>query len=485
MDSDRKYCARNRRSFLKGVFDTLAAGVCAKIPGGGRLFAAPCGWRPGGSPNLVVGLVSDTHLRTARSRRPTARPWPDTFYTRALEYFRDANVDVVLHCGDMANYGEVEAIERHLEIWRRVFPKSKAPDGHKVELLAVSGNHDLEGQGMNAYVRNVYAAPDFRARHILAADVKKHWERIWGEKYENVWHKEIKGYHFFGRQWGVDQMETARQINELGPSLGLDKGCKPFFLVSHSRPFPPMRSAISRYKANALAFFGHSHISSTNWRTIYYAPDTFPRMQIPPCISPDWKIKFADGALSGNTPIQGSEATGPCRQGIVMRVYDNMLVFERREFCEGGSLGADWVMPLGKCAGREHPFSANALRKKIGTPQFRADAKLKAELAKSSAGADVVRLAIPHADGNPESRVYVYDVAITGSGGGETCRKTVYAAGCNMAVGHETNGGATTLDVPVAELPPGENVTFCVRPKTSLGTEGRPARVHFRRDGRA
>ena len=29
------------------------------------------------------------------------------------------------------------------------------------------------------------------------------WERIWGEKYEPVWHKEVKGYHFFGRNHNV------------------------------------------------------------------------------------------------------------------------------------------------------------------------------------------------------------------------------------------------------------------------------------------
>ena len=35
------------------------------------------------------------------------------------------------------------------------------------------------------------------------------WERIWGEKYEPVWHKEVKGYHFFGRHWNVDYKDFA------------------------------------------------------------------------------------------------------------------------------------------------------------------------------------------------------------------------------------------------------------------------------------
>ncbi|MBQ2625592.1 MAG: hypothetical protein IJG18_10915 [Kiritimatiellae bacterium] len=52
--------------------------------------------------------------------------------------------------------------------------------------------------------------------------------------------------------------------------------------------------------------------------------------------------------------------------------------------------------------------------------------------------------------------------------------KAVYAAGCNMGIGHEPNGGVTTLEIPTSELPPGEALTVAVRPLTSLGTSGRP-----------
>ena len=49
----------------------------------------------------------------------------------------------------------------------------------------------------------------------------------------------------------------------------------------------------------------------------------------------------------------------------------------------------------------------------------------------------------------------------------------LFAAGCNMGIGHETNGGVTTLDIPKSELPPGKTLTFAVRPLTSLGTAGK------------
>ena len=58
--------------------------------------------------------------------------------------------------------------------------------------------------------------------------------------------------------------------------------------------------------------------------------------------------------------------------------------------------------------------------------------------------------------------------------------KAVYAAGCNMGISHETNGGVTTLEIAKDELPPGQSLTFAVRPLTSLGTSGRPIITDFK-----
>ena len=53
------------------------------------------------------------------------------------------------------------------------------------------------------------------------------WERIWGEKYEPVWHKEVKGYHFFGRHWGVDEEEFAKMLEEEKERCRLAEGVSP------------------------------------------------------------------------------------------------------------------------------------------------------------------------------------------------------------------------------------------------------------------
>ena len=84
------------------------------------------------------------------------------------------------------------------------------------------------------------------------------------------------------------------------------------------------------------------------------------------------------------------------------------------------------------------------------------------------------------ADGNPNSRVYAYEVVVVGEPGTPKLHKAVYATGCNLGIGHEPNGGMTTLDIPKSELPPGKTLTFVVRPLTSLGTYGKAIATEFK-----
>ena len=187
------------------------------------------------------------------------------------------------------------------------------------------------------------------------------------------------------------------------------------------------------------------------------------------------------------------------RQGYVVRVYDDMLTIERREFGEGGRLGTDWIMPLGQF--NPHPFSKGELKKVIGEPQFRKGAKLEVSLdsncnkiektadnnpvnpvnpVQDDSASSRLCVRIPLADGNPDSRVYAYEVEVTGDEGTPKLCKAIYAAGCNMGIGHEPNGGMTTLDIPKSELPPGKTLTFAVRPLTSLGTSGKAIATTFK-----
>jgi hypothetical protein len=161
------------------------------------------------------------------------------------------------------------------------------------------------------------------------------------------------------------------------------------------------------------------------------------------------------------------------------------------------------VLPLGKYA--PHPFSRDELKKVVGEPQFREGAKLEVE---NVANLEMLPIAniqsqletgnigigntgnignivikIPLANGNPDSRVYAYEVVVVGDEGTPKLYKAVYAAGVNRGIGHEPNGGVTTLEIPASELPPGKSLTFAVRPLTSLGTFGKPIATEFKASG--
>ena len=336
----------SRREFLSGA---LAFGGL----GGWRLFAAPSGWKHGGKPNLVFGVLADTHFRMDSEWRRGIKT--DRFLVAALEYFRSQNVDAVMHCGDMADRGLVEEMRLHADAWRRVFPENRTPDGHVVEKLFVTGNHDIDawhkGFDFTRFVPNKAEWPE----KVLNTDIAGHWRRIWGEEYEPVWHKTVKGYHFFGMNWipndhGQGEAELSRCIDETMGSLVHEekRNPAPFFFISHNITHGRFNRAIKKHP-NAFGLWGHWHFSAANWGVVRMLNETTPGVQCPAC--PAWWR--SDGKWMGGgdnritkVPLEGKLQGGKWEQGLVVRVYDDMLTIERREFSEGGSLGADWVMPL-------------------------------------------------------------------------------------------------------------------------------------------
>ena len=137
----------NRRDFIGG---TLASLGFSALPGG-LIFAAPPGWKHGGRPNLVFGVVSDTHLRTANKGNGIGANWPVKYFAAALEYFKAQGVDAVVHCGDFAHRGQVREMEFHARAWGKVFGKSGGP----VKLF-VTGNHDADGATYGDFVEKRY-----------------------------------------------------------------------------------------------------------------------------------------------------------------------------------------------------------------------------------------------------------------------------------------------------------------------------------------
>ena len=253
------------------------------------------------------------------------------------------------------------------------------------------------------------------------------------------------------------------------------KGEKPFFILSHARNHFACNHALRAFP-NAIAFFGHWHQSNADWKSIYYDSfgGFFPNIEIGACRAEDGGNDLEHDEEEAKALRPKAETGGerthnqgfPSRQAMIVNVYDDMVVFERHEVGEGGRLGPDWVMPLGAFA--PHPFSRAELAKVIGAPGFPPKAKL--EIQKVSGN---LRIKIPMADGNAQSRVYAYNVVVVGDDPKARYFKSVYFSGVNSAVGHEPDKGVTTVDIPGAELPAGKKLTIAVRPVSSLGTKGK------------
>ena len=114
--------------------------------------------------------------------------------------------------------------------------------------------------------------------------------------------------------------------------------------------------------------------------------------------------------------------------------------------------------------------------KVAAAPEF--PPKTKLDVGKTNDGG--LRIKIPKADGNPDCRVYGYQIVVAGDDRKAALKKNCYARGYNMGMGYEPDGGVTTLEIPVSELPAGKKLTIGVRPLSSLGTKGKSISTTFR-----
>ena len=469
----------NRREFAKGGLAALGFLALDGLP----VFAAPAGFKPKKKPNLAFGILSDTHLRVEWDGKSLYRTMTLDYVRNAFKLFKERNVDAFLHLGDAAHRAADRELEFHRELFEEVFGKSGGP----VKLL-VPGNHEwFDCRDMHQKIWSDWQD------HSLVCDFPRLWGRAWGVQFEEMWHKEVNGYHFFGRDWNVDEIKFADFILSNAESCGL-KGKKPFFILSHRRHHFGFCHALREYP-NAIAFFGHWHQSNADWKSIYFDKfgGFFPSIECGACrfdggntLDANESVLKEKFAASDKKPEEKEQDWHsnkvPSRQAMVVNIYDDFVMFERHEVGQGGNLGPDWVLPLKwrekKDANGEpfkHPFSRDMLARRIGTPEFPAKAKL--EIGRIG---DALNLTIPLADGSPKSRVFAYDVVVIGDNPAKKFFKSAYFEGVNLGIGHEPDGGITKVELPMAELPAGKKLTIAVRPISSLGTKGKAIATKWR-----
>ena len=420
-----------RRGLLKGGMASL--GFLAL--GDTGLFAAPKDWRPKKKPNLTFGVVSDTHMRCHYDGKSFYSRYDVFFDDQALvevmKVFKRAKVDAILHCGDITDNGMVREMEFYKEVWDKVYGTDPRPAN-----LICTGNHDVdESYDWAKMISRSNDPAVYKKIRLGPHNIKKEMERIWGEPYEDVWHKTVKGYHFFGFGWPSWPAGMGLGAGEHLPYKGWlyndtkdegMSGCayhhyslhltelvrrelearrldpkKPFFFATHAfygRRMRPANYALRRVLGlneiqfcNGLGFHGHGHGNDAYWRFNWMDGTSFPHVMCSTLAywkahngegaHPRFAKNFGDGTASGDVDLPKAD------HALIVRVYDDMIRISRiwvsvKPKHVVGSLGPDWVMPLSGFTPDDHPLREENYVKVIGSPEFSKDAKLEVSLEK-------------------------------------------------------------------------------------------------------
>lgn len=499
---------QSRRSFLTSL---ASLGAFSGL----RAFAAPQGMFSGGTPLLTFAAISDIHIFHPKAKAAGGQK----FFEHALEWYRAQNVDAVLVAGDLANYGTVEELKIVGDTWRKVFPENKGADGRPVEKVFITGNHDHDGWGYGTVAHEIYPDDKEFEAQKLVKDYRKHWKMVFDEDYEPIYLKKIGGYTFVGSHW--DDGDFAQFGARLKDFVAKHKdelvGDKPFFYVQHpmikgtvsgisndrtsDRGSVTTRDVLNEFP-NAIAFTGHCHSSIADERSIwqgeftsinlgcllrtgFFATKNTPkggyenartpgmRKTDPPKVQEAGKARDALKAMGMYPGMSASH------HGMLLRVYADRIVIERREFTHDRPVGDDWVIPL---PSKDNKPLANAVREAAAkAPEFPANAALEILSSKGRTRGKVekpcLKLRIPAANAVKGTRAVEYVVEIIPEQG-EKLVRAVIANGAELAATSKTAKGGTSCILARDTLPSGR-LTFKVYPGECFGHLGKPLEKVF------
>ena len=433
-----------RRFFIGGAASAAALGARG-------IFAAAPGTAAAGRANLKFGVVSDVHIGYRKGGKKLHEQYDTGTFKATLRRFRDAGADAVVIAGDMSHFGIGPELVALGEAWFEVFPGSRAPDGRKVEPVFVTGNHD-NGDKRAKFVFD--DENDLKA-NIISNDTAKWWDLAFHEEWKPIYKKEVKGYSFVGAHWVIgDCRGIDERFNNAIPGWYAENGrtldpSKPFFHIQHPHPKGTVHGTkvwgqdngestrtLSAYP-NAIAFSGHSHNSLTDERSIWQGAFTSVGCATLRNVktAPEWLKVPKAGFENYRTPKALMETFDPikamaplsrfdCRHEQFLSVYDDRVVFSRREAISGEQLGDDLVMPLP--AAERKPFDHKLREAKAMAPEFpaaaslevtRAEGKLRGAKGAKKTMAEVWKIVIPQANALKNTVAASYEIEVLGDGG--------------------------------------------------------------------
>ena len=468
----------SRRGFVGGA---LAFGTL----GGSRCRATVADARQRVPPKLRFGVMSDVHIG--------GKPDAEATLEKALRWFAAENVDAVLCPGDIAHSGLIDELEKFAAVWYRVFPDGKAADGHKVELMIATGNHDVDAWG--GRWKN-FSEEELRAHCLNYKDnPERTWQRLFGQKWEVIWRREVKGYTFIGSQWSSLNPPIEEYMRKNAATFD---PTKPFFYSQHAHPKGTCHGAYSMGDdhgesvralspfPNAVAITGHSHCAISDERTVWQGAFTsigggclhegaggFNYDNVTAFWHPSSRKRLM-ASLADPKPWGGDAKGGGCE---LVEVYDQHLVVHRQSVVFGCPIGPAFVVPLP--ARKDGPFDFARRAAHRAAPQFAADAKIAAKFCPNGHALEIdarkgepcIYVTFPRAKTVKGSRVFDYMVEACPDGGKPVTRKLI-AAGFAYPEAYADIPGECLFSVK--ELPVGKPIRLTVTPRDCFGLAGKP-----------
>lgn len=383
----------SRRSFIGGASALLFADCLASEDA------------LAGNPGLRLGVLGDLHITDEAS---TAA------FRKALAYFRDRDVDVVVVTGDLTDHGILPELENVARAWYDVFPEDTGFGGKKVERVFIYGNHDCEGlsyrdeqtdKALSALGLSYKEAVNLSIASLGFAEC---WEKCFHESYAPIYVKNVKGSDFIAAHWDYstcDRQGVFALQGWMKGNIGSIDTDQPFFFIQHQAPGGTIfgtdawgdDSGIAtrcfREYPNAVVFSGHSHLPLTDgrnyWRGEFTSIGTSSLSYV--CF-PEGRENQSDYRLAPG-----------CRQGQLVNVFEDRVVIERRDFTHDEPLAADisFTFPV-----EASPFKLRA-EAKHNIPAFAEGASAYAIQDKKA-----VEVSFPGAFANPTVTPFQYRVSL-------------------------------------------------------------------------
>ena len=369
-----------RRRFLQGALASV-----------GAVSFPTVGWSAADGRRLRLGVISDAHI--GLENRPDGMPF-DTARNlgRVLRWLDEQGVEAIAFCGDMAHSGRISEFRTFAEVWKGAFPHDRGSDGRHVEKLLITGNHCIGG--WPGRWKGVGEAEQREERFDFGDNPDRLWPELFGEPWQPVWHKKVKGFSFIGLHWLKPKPAVAGVIESV--SADLDPS-RPFFYLQHAHPSHTCHGRYStsddgdfagaflRNHPNAVAITGDSHGSLADERGVWQGAFTSisagcvieggGNMDLYANCNALW---HPDRYRRVMRPLDTSDGAS-C---LIVDVFDSRLVCHRWNVASFLPLGADWVVHVPAREGGPLDFGrrARAVRPpgvscRIGCDRFRPAAR--------------------------------------------------------------------------------------------------------------